>query len=487
MKNELTSNGKKPDFQFGAKQRAKYGAESTVVVCLFLAVVILLNVVVTTLGDKVTLKLDLTQSQILDFSDITLNTLKNLEKDVNVYSIIPESSGSEIAISLEEILSKYGRLSSHIKYKVIDANKNPGFMSKYVKDKSQLSSFSVLFECGDRFKIVDLTDDVSFASSDGQYLMLSNAEKKFTSAILYVLSDKDTKVAVLDGTHGEYIYRSDFPAYDLYSEVFKKENYDIEKVDIATQDIPKDADIVILGTPMTDYTEDEINKLEAFLKNGKTLQICFERDENNLPNLTSFLAEDWGIIKESGLLAEGDKTRFYTYPDYIIPTYEQNDITDSLISSRMSLSIVEPAALSINEKSNIKSEILARTTELAYLKTGTDINTYEYEKGDKRGEYVLSAILTDNNTNGRVQIFSGGSSLILAQDPSCANMDFYQNSVAFLSDKKEEISIRPKDVGSKTFMISTAKMIIMLAVFLVIIPLAVLILGLTVWLRRRHL
>ncbi len=479
MKNNTNSN---------SEFRIKYGAVSTVFVCLFIAAVVLINIVVATLGTKVNLKIDLTQSRILDFSDITYKTVKGLKKDVNVYSLIPESAGNELAVSLEEILNKYNRLSSHIKYKVIDANKNPGFMTKYTKDASQLSSFSVVFECGNKFKIVDLAENVSYMSNDGQYIDLPNAEKKFTSAILYVVSGRNTKIAVLDGMHGEYIFQSDYPAYDMYTETFKNENYDIEKIDIASQDIPDDADIVFLANPMTDYTEEEIAKLEKFLEAGKSIQICFEQYKGNLPNLDKFFREKWGINLDEGILLEGDSQKYTNGAPYsIIPTYESSAVTDPLMQARQNTLIILPAPVTIDDKDGISSTLLAMTSDKAYVKTNTEATTFEYEAGDIKGKYVLSAVLTDEKTNGRIDIIAGGSFILGAQYPTYANKDFYQNSVAFLADKEQEISIRPKDMSSKTFLLSNQKMLIFLIVFVLVIPLAVLVSGLVIWLKRRRL
>lgn len=470
------------------KEKIRYTTVSGAVVCLFIIAVILVNIVITTLGKKVNLKLDWTQSQVLNFSDITYQTLEELNVDVNVYSLIPESSGDEIAVCIEEILSKYNRLSNHIKYRVIDANKSPAFMTKYTKDASQLSSFSIIFECNDRFRIVDLSDNISYASYDGQYVDLPNAEKKFTLAILNVTSDDDIHITVLDGMHGEHIYSTEYPAYDMYTETFKNENYVIEKIDISNQDIPPNTDIVFLATPMTDYTPSEIEKLREFLNTGKTLQLCFEQYSGALTNLKTFFKDEWGINFEDGTLMEGDSSKYTNGTPYsIVPTYESSEITDPLIKSRLEMLVVLPAPITIDGKENIEKTVLSQTGDSAYVKKNPEATTFAFEDGDKKGKYVISAILSDKNSNGKINIISGGSSILGAQYPTYANMDFYQNTVSYLTDNKREISIRPKDMSQQTFLISNINMVILLAVFVLVIPLMILITGFVIWMRRRFL
>lgn len=67
------------------------------------------------------------------------------------------------------------------------------------------------------------------------------------------------------------------------------------------------------------------------------------------------------------------------------------------------------------------------------------------------------------------------------------NLNFVVNSLNWLQDKKETLQIQPKDLTTFRLNISTTQAMVWAAITVVGIPIAILVLGLTVWLRRRHL
>ena len=54
---------------------------------------VLLNLITATLADKLPLKLDLTGNEVFQLSDETINVLKNVDRDIDVYYFV--TSGNE--------------------------------------------------------------------------------------------------------------------------------------------------------------------------------------------------------------------------------------------------------------------------------------------------------------------------------------------------------------------------------------------------------
>jgi thiosulfate reductase cytochrome b subunit len=61
------------------------------------------------------------------------------------------------------------------------------------------------------------------------------------------------------------------------------------------------------------------------------------------------------------------------------------------------------------------------------------------------------------------------------------------NSLNWLQDREENISIRPKSLTVPRLNINASQQLILAGVVVILIPLAILASGLFVWLRRRHL
>ena len=73
-------------------------------------------------------------------------------------------------------------------------------------------------------------------------------------------------------------------------------NFEVKEFNMLTDEIPEDASIVVLGTPTTDYTSEELSKLEAYLDDEKmassrTLYVTAYPTQSwaDMPNLKSFL------------------------------------------------------------------------------------------------------------------------------------------------------------------------------------------------------
>lgn len=67
------------------RKKLKYGGLATAITVIFVAVVVLVNVVVTQLDKRFpNAKLDLTTANLYGISDETLDYIRNLDKDVDV-------------------------------------------------------------------------------------------------------------------------------------------------------------------------------------------------------------------------------------------------------------------------------------------------------------------------------------------------------------------------------------------------------------------
>ena len=67
------------------RKKLKYGGLATAITVIFVAVVVLVNVVVTQLDKRFpNAKLDLTTANLYEISDETLDYIRNLDKDVDV-------------------------------------------------------------------------------------------------------------------------------------------------------------------------------------------------------------------------------------------------------------------------------------------------------------------------------------------------------------------------------------------------------------------
>ncbi len=467
------------------KKSNNYMATAGIITCLLIVAIIIVNVLVGAVASKVNLKIDMTKDNILSFSDATKDTLANLDSKINVYSLIPDDESSSIVNQLREIIEKYSKMSSNINYQVIDTEKNPEFVQKYANTGESVSIYSVIFESDKRHKIVDLNDAISIDSTGSvEYI---SAEKLFTSAIMYVISDKTTKVGVVEG-HGEIASASYFEG------LLKDEGYVVESVNLLTDDIPHDVNMLIVTTPEKDFDASEIEKIDLFLDGGNSIQVLMAPTIAKLDNLYSYLAE-WGVEFKPGYIAETNKNNYYQSQLFLIPEMVESDVTSDLKAGNMML--LYPTSRGINDNSNpyIIEQVLVTTSDKAIVKSDVNEVVTDGQISAGANDFVeksnLAVILEKQlNDNKSAKMFVSGSIQFIQQSlitSNFANNDFYMNTIASLTDNQTNIYIRAKDVSTPYIAISALWGLIFGALTVIVIPLAFLITGLVVWMRRRHL
>ena len=69
---------------------------------------------------------------------------------------------------------------------------------------------------------------------------------------------------------------------------------DYKEVNIAKGELTEEYDMAVIVAPKTDYTPEEIDTLNAYLKSGKDLEVFLDFSSEKLTKLETYL-EEWGI------------------------------------------------------------------------------------------------------------------------------------------------------------------------------------------------
>lgn len=316
------------------KRKMKYGAYATVITCVFVAVVILFNIVATILAERFPLSLDLTAGGDFTINEENADYIAGIQRDdLNITIVVCadetaytggtfsvnyyDPSNGQYFVQNAYLLKEYTRRNKAIHLQYIDKS-DPEFNAytamcpdeEFVDgDLLLIAEFTMDGEKVQRWRHLELEDlfEISYDQNDqkslyyAQYyymmtLMSNNIETQVTSALASLTSDKVYQVAVLTHNGGE-------EPTELES-LMKQNNYQFTEVsNLNEEEIPADADIVIVSRPMYDYSENELDLLDAFLDNdgqyGKTVFYIADASQPDLPNLNEFLSE-WGFSVMSG-------------------------------------------------------------------------------------------------------------------------------------------------------------------------------------------
>ncbi|MCD8130813.1 MAG: GldG family protein [Lachnospiraceae bacterium] len=457
------------------------GSYSLIISAIVLAVLVVVNVLATTLPSTWT-QLDISSAQLYSVTSNTKVVLNNLEEDVTIYWIV--QSGEENSI-LQNLLDKYDSLSDHVTVVKRNPDVYPTFAAQYTDET--VTNNSLVVECGDKSRYIAWSD---IYQEELSYYGMSmtrsfDGEGCITSAIDYVVSDELPIMYVLEG-HGE----EDLP--ETFSEQIEKSNIETQSLSLLTVDeIPEDADCILIYEPQSDLSEDEVDMLSDWVYNGGNLMvIAGPVDGEDFENLNSLL-EYYGVTVEEGIVIEAERTNYVYYPYLLLPNIQSDDITDALIEENYYVVMPIASGLTVSEDSNAYGTVteLLTTSESAFSKLdGYSLTTYDMEDGDIEGPFAV-AVSIESNNGGRLVWFASSGFLQDAYNSysSGANVDITLNAISDMIGEREALAIssRSLDYNYLTISDSTASMLklVMIGIF----PLVYLGIGVCVLLRRRSL
>ena len=509
----------------------KRGSYSLVITAVVLVGLIVFNLLVGALADRFHLEFDMTGNQKNSISQENIDYIKAITDDVNVTVIGSEENFAEyvayyaqnnynVTISSSSdyeyfkqtltLISKYDEYSDKLNIKFVDPQS-----TEYAAIASSYSSYSFVF--GDiivessasgnkRTKILSFndiyatTEDSSYAAYGypSTYKLAANKlERALTGAIAYVTSADTKKVAVLSG-HSTNSYTS------AYINLLTSNNYDITEIpDKLIAEISNDYDAIIISAPTIDFIGSELDVISEFLDNGgklgKGLLFFADAASPYLPNLYDFL-EQWGISVGEGIVFEtysrnifGDiPTTLGTFP----VQFEDDDITTSLTAAITNYNV--PMNVCEASTTKRKATALMQTLESTVVApVGVAADWAEYSEDDmKQYDTVIQSVETnrDVDNNPLTSYVMAFSSVEYVQSTWASYSDLCNQDIVMAATDRAvhvgntSITFTSKVIENESFAssVTAGGSKIVNIVFMFVIPIAIVVIGIVVFVRRRN-
>ncbi|MBR6046375.1 MAG: GldG family protein [Ruminococcus sp.] len=518
---EPETKAKKEKKKTNVKQ-LKHGMMSTVLTIVFIAAVVLVNVIATVLFERYPLTIDLTKEKKYSISTDSQEYIEKIDVDVLVTIFSTEEQFkalSDYTVQALEMLKKYQKYNDRISYRFVEIDSNPDIVADYGAEA--VSQFGIIFETNPTDKVkrtrkVNLTDLVKFndelltnlnqygmtienlVSSYGDlrvmqayasYIEASRADEAFMSALMAVTDPTPTTAVFLTGRQ-----EVDNLAY-LHS-LLEANGYYVKDVDITKEEIPEETNLIILAAPTIDYLPEEIDKIDKYLENGgalgKQMLYCASVRQGETPNLDEFLAE-YGIEIGGGVVCEQSGDYYYQLPYYTITNDISSNFTQDVGTSSPVLlnAISRPIKLLFDERGFNGTEAYVKSTNNAYI---YDLETREQlSKGQQIYTAVASkAIFSTEDGSGtysNIVVYGAVESLADAylSYPQFNNREYVLSLLNGVTNKtRTGIVIEPKVIEGNVFDLTDKQRSVLQWTFILIIPAVVLIVGGVIWLRRKN-
>lgn len=394
LKNKIKSKNnnkidKKKFTQTISKKHLKNGSYSMLMTVIFIAVIIVINLIAEELPSKYT-QLDISEQKLYSIGEQTKSMLKDLDKDVTIYQIAQKGGEDE---TISNLLQRYKDESKHIKVEQKDPVVNPKFVSEYTSE--DISSNSLIVVSGERNKVINYNTLYESTMDYNTYSYQTtgfDGEGQITGAIAYVTSENLPILYTLEG-HGEKELDS------TIKEDIEKGNIEIKSLNLLSEgSVPEDADCLMINSPASDISEDEKTAILEYLENGGKAMIFSDYTDVSMDHFDTIL-ENYGVTRADGIVFEGDSQHYaMQMPYYLIPTLNNTDASAKAASA--GYYVLAPYAQGIQRteetRDTVTIESLLTTSDKAYSKTNMNSSTIEKEESDIEGPFDLGVSITEN-------------------------------------------------------------------------------------------
>ena len=488
-------------------KKFKYGSVAVLLTALILAVILVMNIFVTTFSNHFGWYADTSASGLFGFSDRSLAMLDQIDKEnneIHIYYFTDKNTlessdyGNYVLSLTKELVNRYedkGFVSVHY---IEDVNKDifeigSIFGDKYAKEllslyeNHEITNGTMVIRNNTKevdvngafvpdtedyrvevFSIVDMYSEVS-ASFLGDYLLTARILGICHIApTVYMMTGHDEMTVDEDNTYGNAEYLAN---------LFDACGYNVKKLYLSQADFTGsrfDNSIAVIFAPRIDYTKAELEKLSAFINKGGNLMVFTDSVYRKLDNLTAFLSQ-YGITIaqdkfKSGLdasLSLGDYT-------FITETSADSAIVKKIAAKNKTI-VVDDARVLVTDKTKGAVSLLLPPDSATLNASGASPKNNEviaaYSTGASRGSVFVSGAA------------SLASSLVYM--PNYSNRDFLLSVMDEMGGEDLPLNIPIKTLATDGLELTRGEAITLSVIVSAIPAILIVAVGTFVYVRRK--
>ncbi|HOW85268.1 MAG TPA: GldG family protein [Candidatus Aminicenantes bacterium] len=463
-----------------------YSGNMVLVVVLVLAILGLANYFLS----KHNHRWDFTQAKVHSLSDQTITVLKALKTDVTFKGFFREGNYGRSA--MENLLKIYAYHSGRIRYEFIDPDKNPGLVKRY----GVTQDGTTIIEAGDKEGRVTTT-----------------SEEDVTNALIKATRERKKTICFLEGHGEESVEGAGDNSFSTAKAELEKLGYEVKKQNLALADrFPGDCALLVVPGPQKDLLPNEYETIKAYVQNGG--RVLFLVDPET-PTLLPLLLADYGFKLDNDIVV--DTVSRLLGGDYFMPVvseYETHAITDKFgyatffpYARSVEVGETKPEGATVTE--------LARTSPNSWSERELDQKEVKFNPAkDRQGPIGLAAVADFKvkpaapaaaqaeakpgqtapeaqagtaEKDARIAVIGDSDFIKNRYFGLSGNGNFFLNVANWLTEEADLIAIQPKTQTPRTITLTPSQGRLIFLVSIVILPLLALLLGVSVWVRRRSL
>lgn len=512
------------------KRNLKYGGVAVAFTAVVVIAVILLNVIITSLGSTFSWYTDLTGSSVYSISDnfkkeldsmLEANNNSDESDDVylNIVILMDEDAFrdySQYTLYVYRTIKQIVRDYDCIELVCVNSMREPDFVKEhYMKTTADSPAITdVIIEIADKdhnskselgYKKYSINAFYSL-SSDGKSVIGYNAETRFLSAVAQLtgkISEDTAPVVYYLQGHGEQTISeaSDWVA------LFEDAGYTVKETNLLREDFPENisrGSLVFINLPTSDLYSDEDGKSEVkslrrfAATNYGNVIVTLDSTSSSLPALDNLMSE-WGVgiggsitdnehsVSGSGavkVLADYSLTTDTVAKQIIDRISGSGSQTPTLFTSPRAIYVYDDSKILVPGNGTGNSAVLLAPYSTAVV-------SGDVPSSAKVGLASITTIIGDVNDEVATTHFvlCIGSSDFVNKNLDSSNAN--KTLVYYVLDRMWSGSVTFEGISYKSFdanalSVTTSQTNTWMIVCVGLIPLALIVAGTVVWIRRRH-
>ena len=442
----------------------QYGTNVVIQVLIVIGIIALLAFITT----RQHLRDDWTKNKLYSLADQTDKILKGLDKNVQIRAFYKAADQP----SARDLLEEYGFRSGNLKYEFIDPDEKPQLAKQY-----EIKSYNtVIVEAGSKRERVEELN-----------------ESNLTNAIMKVTRDQEKVVYFLTG-HGERsITDEGIEGYKQAVDAIKKENYQVRELNLVlnlaqNKGIPDSCTVLAVVNPRGNFFPGELDTIKSFIDKGN--KVIFLLDPEHQDDIAEFIAGYKVTVgKDLVVDASGMGQLFGAGPGMpLVADYDQSiPITKGF--GIMTFFPYTSSVTPMDDKGSYDIKSLLKTSPNSWAEVdleSTSKGVVFNENRDKPGPVTIGVLIEKSVGDKKMSLAVFGDSDFAKNSywRNQGNADLFLNTINYLAEEEDLISVRPKEVDDRRVTLTQADVKTIFYLVVIAVPILVIIAGVFFYIKR---
>ncbi|MBI2608635.1 MAG: Gldg family protein [Deltaproteobacteria bacterium] len=439
------------------KKKWQFYLHTFFIIILTLGVVVFVNFI----SHRHYKKIDFTQNKSHTLSDQSIQVARNIQKEVKLIGFFKKQ---EKQIFLD-LVDKYTYYTDKIKKQSSDPDVDVGLAELHGIRKS-----GVIVVEGPKktIKVEEITEEV------------------LTNALIKAVAEKEKKFYFVTGHLEKSIQNKEGQGYTYLKKELEDTGYAVNEVLLLKDGkVPEDCDVLVIAGEEKPYLREEVEAIKMYVEKGGSLYLALDPQKK-----TSFekLLNEWGVTLHDDIII--DKESRLLGGDFLIPlvfSYGEHEISRDFKDKKVVTFFPLTRSFEVLPKlpEGVSFKFLAQTSANAWGETEPKNKKVEFNAGkDYPGPLSLAAAI-EKEKQGKIVLFGTSHMATNTFLYKLSNRDFILNSLSWLAQDTNLVSIRPKKSNASTMTLTPSQGKKIAAVTVFLIPLSIILFGVFYWNRRR--